>query len=377
MKRAMCAAAAVPVSSAWFAKTGTPAEGRKIRYVGWQIGITYQSDKPQGLDRDYFLRLLDEMASHRMNFLSIMMLSYGYFDPQHDGYAWPVRNRKLRHYQDPNCINGRAETEFVREIIAAAADRRIEVQLFMNWGIWNPEKIRLGYPSALVQQDQKGRSSGWLHCPDAPGAWQAGLDEVKDLLDFYSYPNVTGFAFERVGYQSRDYCYCSHTCEWFRQDTGEDLAKADANRFDVWKTEHASGLLTEYVRHIHAIRPSLTIGLHTQCAPGWGHDAARLKSCGIDMLLPHTVQFEETEESLHALLRRLEPNPCVLHFCTRDKRPANYNLWIKTPEIISRVFEWIGRSPGDNIAGFLFFNEPATSAVNKKAVYENLKRFDW
>jgi len=71
----MCAAAAIPISSTLFAESRKPADGRKLRYVGWQIGVTYQSDKPQGLDRDYFLRLLDEMASHRMNLLSIMMLS--------------------------------------------------------------------------------------------------------------------------------------------------------------------------------------------------------------------------------------------------------------------------------------------------------------
>jgi hypothetical protein len=373
----MCAAAAVPLLSGASGRVGKAVEGRRVCYVGWQVGVTYQSGRPQGLDRDYFLRLLDEMASRRMNLLSLMMLSYGCYEPEHDGYAWPVRNRALQYYQDSYCVNGRKETEFIREIIGAAGERRIEVQLFLNWGIWNPEKMRLGYPSALVQTNREGQSGGWLHCPDSPGGWQAGLDEVQDMLEFYNQPNVKGFAFERISYQSRNYCYCPKTRARFHSDTGGDLATAGDKRADAWKKEHIGGLIAGYVRHVRRIRPGLSIGLHTQCAPGWGHDAARLQSHGIDVLLPHTIQFQETEESLHALLRRLEPNPCLLHFCTRDKRPANYNLWIKTPEIIKQAFEWILRYPGDNLAGFLFFNEPATSVANKDAVYENLKRFDW
>ena len=372
----MCASA-LPLVSAATKKTERSAEGRKLRYVGWQVGVTYQSDRPQGLDRDHFLRLLDEMAAHRMNLLSLMMLSYGYYDPEHDGYAWPVQNPALKCYQDANCTNGRLESEFVREIVGAAAERRIEVQLFLNWGIWNPKRIRQGYPSTLVQRDREGKPGGWLHCPDSPGGWQAGLDEVRDLLEFYNHPNVTSFAFERVGYQGRNFCYCSHTCGRFDSDNGREMVKAGEEVIDTWKREHVSRLISEYVKHIRQLRPGLSVGLHTQCAPGWGHDASRLPSCGIDIVLPHTVQFQETKTSLHTLLQRLEPNPCVLHFCTRDKRPANYNLWLKTPEIISEVFEWISQYPGNNLAGFLFFNEPATSDANKKAVYENLKRFEW
>lgn len=373
LKGTVCAVAASQAAS----RMPAHAEGRRLRYVGWQVGLTYQSAKPGGLDRDYCLRLLDEMAANRMNLLSLMMLSYGYYDPGHDGYAWPVKNPALQRYRDTHCINACAETEFIRAIIGAAADRRIAVQLFLNWGIWNPETIRLGYPSAVVQANREGQSPGWLHCPDAAGSWQAGLDEATDLLEYYAHPNVTGFAFERISYQGSDYCYCPHTRARFTADTGMALESAGKDRIEAWKQEHIGGLIAGYVRHVRQVRPGLSIGLHTQCAPGWGHDAARLASLGIDMVLPHTVQFQETETSLHALLHRLDPNPCVLHFCTRDKRPANYNLWVKTPAIIHQVFEWILRYPGGNLAGFLFFNEPATSPANRKAVYENLKRFDW
>ncbi|MGD9128070.1 MAG: hypothetical protein PVH19_11895, partial [Planctomycetia bacterium] len=76
------------------------AKDRKIQYAGWQVGITYQTKEPGGMTRDDLMRLLDEMAKHRMNLLSLMMLSYGVFDATHDGYCWPVKNPKLKPLWD-------------------------------------------------------------------------------------------------------------------------------------------------------------------------------------------------------------------------------------------------------------------------------------
>ncbi|MBW7894328.1 MAG: hypothetical protein H3C27_04375 [Opitutaceae bacterium] len=39
------------------------------------------------------------------------------------------------------------------------------------------------------------------------------------------------------------------------------------------------------------------------------------------------------------------------------------------PAIIDEALRWVRDYPGDNLAGILFFNEPATSSVNKQAVY--------
>ncbi len=352
-------------------------EGRRLEYVGWQVGVTYQTRTPGGLDRDYLVRLLDEMAKHRMNLLSLMMMSYGYFDPEHDGYAWPVRNKKLRCYVDGKATNADPSGEFVRDIVGAAADRKIGVQVFVNWGIWNPERIRAQYADACLQQDRRGRPAGWLHCPDSPGAWQLGLDEVADLLSSYDHPNVTSFSFERISYSGTSGCYCDHTKRAFAKATGEALLSASAGEIESWKNRHIADRLREYVRRIKKSHPRLTVWLHTQCAGGWGHDPARMRECGVDYLLPHTIQFPETKETLHAKWRRMRPNKLVLHFCSRDRRPANYRLWLKTPEIIRDAIDWTLAYPGDNLAGLLFFNETATSPVNKRAVYEQIKRFDW
>ncbi|MFH1922900.1 MAG: hypothetical protein ABIP48_23800 [Planctomycetota bacterium] len=357
-------------------------EGRKLKYVGWQVGVTYQATARQGRDRDSLMRLLDEMAQHRMNLLSLMMISHGFYDPNHDGYCWPVRNPRLKHYWDSNSINGRESTEFVRDVIAAAADRGIETQLFMNWGIWNPDRIQAAYPAASPQINRQEAlaaktSKYWLHCPDSPGAWQAGLDEVADLLTYYDHPNVTSYGLERLSYGGAQYCFCPHTQEKYRQEMGASIFDESAAGLEAWKRKHVGDYLSQYVEHIKRVKPDAGTWLHTQCAAGWGHDPPQLKACGIDYVVPHTIQFRETKLGIHQKLERLAPNPCVLHFCTRDRRPANYPLWIKTPEIIAEVIDWVLDYPGDNLAGIMFFNENATSPRNKEAAYEQIKRFQW
>lgn len=359
----------------------TPQEGRKIKYVGWQVGVTYQVPDPKGLTRDYLMRLLDEMAANRMNLLSLMMISYGVFDAVHDGYCWPVHNEKLKHYCDTNATNANPSTEYIQEVIAAAAVRGIMVQLFMNCGIWNTGKIRLGYPDAQPQLTRReaveNLPGSWVHCFDSPGAWQAALDEVADLLDYYPSPNVSSYGLERLSYVGPDCCYCKSTQEIFQRQTGQSLLEAAPDFIEAWKTEHITGYLKKYTEHIHKKRPGLEVWLHTQGARGWGHDPRRLAGAGIDALLPHYIQFQEDEAQVHRRLEYLAPNPCVLHFCSRDHAPENYPIWIKTPEIIKEATDWALRYPGENLVGFLFFNENTTSPRNKAAVYEQIKRFAW
>jgi hypothetical protein len=354
---------------------------RRVRYLGWQVGVTYQAPGPAGLTRDDMLRLLDEMAGAGMNLLSLMMISYAFFDPRHDGYAWPVRNPRLKCYWDRESVNGRPESEFVGRLIEAAAARQVEIQLMMNWGIWNPQRIRQGYPTAGLQQLRPEREDGarrhWLHCPDSPGAWQAGLDEAEDLLRTYNHPNVKSFSLERLSYGGGGaYCFCRDTQQAFERETGRPMLRAAPKAIEAWRNDRIGGLLKRYVDHVRSVRPGIEVALHTQCAPGWGHRPDRLPDCGIDYLMPHSFQFPETRDSFHRMLDRLAPNRCVLHFCSRDRRPANYDLWIKTPEIIAQGVRWAMDYPDrDRIQGIVFFNPNATSAENRKAVYQQVKQF--
>ena len=369
------AAGAALLTAGCIHSTSSTIKPRKLQYLGWQVGVTYQSMAPEGLDRDHFLRLLDEMASNRMNLLSLMMQSYGYFDPDHDGYAWPVQNPKLQPYRDKNAINARPDQEFLRKIIQEAATRNIAIQLFMNWGIWNPDFVKAAYPESSLQIKEDNSPSGWLHCPDSPGAWQMGLDESTDLLQFYNHPNVVSYSFERISYSGKTTCYCPYTKQAFQEATGQTFEDADARQREEWKTDQICRYLTQFSEHLRKIHPGIEIGLHTQCSRGWGHDPKRLQECGITYLMPHTIQFPTTKQELYFMLDYLAPNPCILHFCSRDRRPENYNLWIKTPEIIEEALQWVHDYPGDNVIGIVFFNEPATSPVNKEAVYQGLCRF--
>lgn len=366
------------------APTGAPdatttQTARRMKYVGWQVGVTYQAKAPGGLSRDDLMHLLDDMARHRMNLLSLQMISYAHFDPNHDGYCWPVTNPRLKPLWDSTAINARPETEYVREIIAAAAQRKIEVQMIMNWGIWNPDKLRQHYPEIAnyTQRPQPGDpppKPTWFFCPDSPGAWQAGLDEIADLLGYYTHPNLTSYVFENLA--SHD-CHCAYTQEQYRQDTGQSLMDAAEGERYAWAKPHISGLLKRYVEHIRRIRPKMGVWLHTSCAKSWAHDPQRLPGCGFNYLLPHTFHFPITQEGFYARLRSYEPNRCVLHFSARDIRPTNYKLWIQTPENIAEKVGWVLDYPGNNVAGILFYNPNAMSPRNIQAVYEQTQRLEW
>jgi hypothetical protein len=346
-----------------------------MKHLGWLVGVTYQAASRGGVTREHLLRLLDEMAGGGMNLLDLMMLSFAWFDPGHDGYCWPVRNERLRHYWDAESINGREAGEFVSDVIEAAAARGIEVQLMMNWGIWNPDRMRLGYPGASVQVDRAGNPAGWLHCPDCPDVMQAGLDEMTDLLSFYAHPNVTSYAFERLSYHDDRFCFCEYTQAAYEASRGASLLEAGADEIVAWKGEQIGRYLGEYVARIEALRPGLDVWLHTEGRPGWGHAPEHLAGKGIDYAMPGVIHSEMTREELYAVLEHLAPLPTVAHFCVRNRHLAHYPIWIKTPEIIETVLGWLDEYPGDNLAGILFFNETAVSDANRRAVYEGIKRW--
>jgi len=46
-----------------------------MKYVGWQVGITYQTKKREGLNKKYLRNLLREMRENGMNFISFMKRS--------------------------------------------------------------------------------------------------------------------------------------------------------------------------------------------------------------------------------------------------------------------------------------------------------------
>jgi hypothetical protein len=345
--------------------------------TGWILGLTYGTKTPGGIDYQHCIHLLDEMHHNRMNLLSVMMQSYGFFDPMHDGYAWPVQHPKLQCYLDTHAINANPKTEFLTKIIDAAQDRGINIELTMNWGIWNNQIIKQSYPDAILQQSEKTLKSGknpdhWVHCPDSPGAMQLGIDEVCDLLRYYHHKNVTRFSFERLSYVSGKFCHCYFTKEnqLKMQQNHPELKKASENEI---KRHLIKQYMKEYIKQIKKVRPDIQVGVSSRGTPEWGHNPQDFPEVGIEFCEPHTIQFKMSVKEIFKIVHYLSPNHCDLHFDVRDQAPTNYPIWIKTPKIIKKTLQEISTFQGSNLTGILFFNEASVSNANRQAVYDALK----
>jgi hypothetical protein len=341
----------------------------KLDYAGWQVGINYQAPGPEGVSLAYLKEVIDRSADAGMNFISLMMLSYAYFCPEHDGYAWPVRNPRLLPLKDTRCLNANAHTEFVGKALDYAKRKGFHCQLMMNSMIWNPAKVLACYPDATAQCDRDGKSeaAGWLFCPDSPGGWRLAIDELTDLLEFYADSPMDSFAFERLGY-SEGTCFCQHSMDKFRKETGTDIRSSSLNHL-VWKGNAVRDYLKKYVAIIHAIRPQLEVWAHTGGEPGWGHFPHVLGEAGIAIVSNHGQHFLATEQAFHQQLDWLAPLPCVPHICVRDMPTANYPVPARTPETIKANGRWLENYPGDRLRGAIFFNEVRATERNKTAVY--------
>ncbi|MBN2557581.1 MAG: hypothetical protein JXB33_02360 [Clostridia bacterium] len=342
-------------------------------YLGWQVGISYESPEPEGAGLDKMLGLLDEMARHEMNLISLMMTGYAYFDPGHDGFCWPVNNARLECLRDANCRNANERTEFVTKVIEMAAGLGIDVQLFTNLAIYNPGRARGSYPGACEQTTRNGEVFRWLFCPDSHDAWQLEKDEIMDLLAFYNKDaKIHSIGYERLSYAGGS-CHCKFTQQEFHKDTGMRLEKfRDDDPFvEKWKADNITGKIAKLNKMIKSSGSGIETWLHTSCAPGWGHDPKRLKAAGIDCVVPHIAHFPMNRGEFNALLDGISPNDIVLHFCVRSRALQNYGIWEKTPRIIGQIGEWIHeyRRDNENLKGILFFNENTVSDENREAVY--------
>lgn len=343
-------------------------------YVGWQIGINYQAEG-HGIDWPYLKQVIDRSADSGMNVISLMMVSYGYFCPEHDGYAWPVRNPRLGPLKDEECLNAHSKTEFVSKALDYAKNKGFHCQLMMNAMIWNPARVAVNYPQAASQCDANGRPAidGWLFCPDSPGGFQLAIDEVTDLLEFYADSPVDSFAFERLGYKSGT-CYCSHSRERFTRYTDQEMETSPLSHL-IWKGNSAREHLKKYLEIIQQVRPGIEVWAHTGGEPEWGHFPHVLRDIGVATVLNHGQHFLTSRKAFYQQIDWLNPFQCVPHICVRDKPTQNYRIPLKTPEMIRDYADWLTDYPGDRITGAMFFNEVRTSERNKAAVYDVVKNW--
>ena len=350
---------------------------RRLRHLGWQVGLSYQTPRPEGKRPEELRRLIREMRDHGMNFLSLMLISYSYFD-DHDGFCWPPRRKGLLCYRDEHSLNANPKTEFLGDIVHEAREAGLHVQLMTNWGLWNPERIRKGYPKAAVQQTASGRRTGWLHCPDNPDVYRCGRDEMLDALERYAARGVNSYAIEYPGYGGSA-CFCQSTREVFERDTGQPLtpewARSHPAAFVRWKQERIGKILKRLVSEVHAQIPGVEIWLHTACARGRGHAPALIHTAGIPVAIPYMLHTAGDFSDIPRNLRAVHPLPAVGHVCVRSKPFKNYPVPPKDPAMIARFFDAIERVKADNLAGLMFFNESCVSDENREAVYQGIRRF--
>lgn len=372
LKQSLGALAGVCASGA-----GAGKGRRKLRHLGWQVGLSYQTPRPEGKRPQELRRLIREMRSHGMNLLSLMLVSYAYFD-DHDGFCWPTRRGGLRCFRDDHSLNASEKTEFLGDIVEEAREAGLHVQLMTNWGLWNPKRIRKGYPKASVQLAANGRRTGWLHCPDNPDVYRCGLDVMLDALGRYAARGVRSYAIEYPGYGGNA-CFCEFTREAFARETGRKLtpewARAHRADFVRWKQQHIGAILKRLVGEVHRLHPAVEIWLHTACARGRGHSPASVKHAGIPTAIPYMMHTAGDFSDIPRNLRAVHPLPAVGHVCVRSKPFKNYRIPPKNPHVIGRFFDAIGRTEADNLAGLMFFNESCVSDENRKAVYAGIRRF--
>ena len=357
------------------AADGGGEDSPMFRHLGWQVGLSYQTPRPEGKRPEELCRLTGEMRDGGMNLLSLMLVSYSYFD-DHDGFCWPTRRKSLRCYRDEHSLNANEKTEFLGKIIAEAKRAGMHVQLMTNWGLWNPERIIKGYPGAAVQQGADGRRKGWLHCPDNPDVYRCGRDVMLDALECYADCGVDSYAIEYPGYAG---CLCRSTREAFARETGKTLtpqwARANAAAFERWKQKHIGAILKRLVGEVRAEFPGVEIWLHTACARGRGHSPEFIQKAGIPTTIPYMMHTAGDFSDITRNLRAVHPLSAVGHVCVRSKPFKNYPIPPKTPELIRTFFNAVEQTTADNLAGLMFFNESCVSDENRKAVYEGIQRF--
>jgi hypothetical protein len=316
-----------------------------------------------------------------MNFISFMLVSYSFFDPEHDGFCWPVRRKGLLCYRDERSLNANEETEFLGDIIQEANETGFHVQLMTNCGIWNPERIVRGYPQSRPQLTWDGKRSSWVHCPDISDGYRCVRDVILDALDRYASRGVSSYAIEWPGYVGNA-CFCEQTRTAFLRETGHELtpewARANRNDFDRWKQQHVGTLLKRLVGEVHSQTPNVEIWHHTACTAsrGRGHAPEHLRKAGIATTMPymmhsHARDFSDVSENLQAC----RPLPAVAHVCVRATPFKNYPIPPKDPALIRKFFDAIEQTTLDNLVGLAFFNESNVPPENRKAVYDGIRRF--
>ncbi|NOY60786.1 MAG: hypothetical protein GXO75_17905 [Calditrichaeota bacterium] len=378
-----------------FAKSDHPGRRKKMIF-GWTTCLTYETHERK-LGFDYFSHLLDEMKSHGMTRLIVMMASHGNYSPGNHGIAWPIRNPKLKPQVDKNALNAFAETEFFSRIIEKA--HRLGIEIFMEIKYLGMAGLRKSYPGVkfLTRRDESPAHSvpvdanevekeaeESLHiCHDNEQAHTYMRDKIADVLQ--RYPHVNGIVLEHPSYFG-DSCYCSSTREKLFRDTGKDIYVIDKNAFLEWKNIQIRDRLIDLKTLVKSINPRFQFGFYSGFSPrdgnvaayqkNRGHSIETLKQVGLDFVMPYCEGRHRERETmeLEKVIEYLSPLKIYLHTTIRRNPPRNYPLPPKDPAYIERMIRW-GKNyfrENERFMGMTFFNEVNIPEENRRAVYEHI-----
>ncbi|TKJ37855.1 MAG: hypothetical protein CEE38_07255 [Planctomycetes bacterium B3_Pla] len=363
---------------------------------GWTTCLTYQAGDRR-LGYDYFSALLDEMKTHGMSHLIVMMASHGYFSPGNHGLAWPAKNPKLKPQLDENALNAHEEMEFFSRIIEKA--HKMGIKVFVEIKYLGMIGVREGYPEIEFLTTHDGsythkvppntsvyerNAIETLHiCCDSEPAHQYMRDKIQDVLE--RYVNLDGIVLEHPSY-TQDSCYCRSSRRRLLQDTGRDRHEIDKEELIEWKSIRIRDRLIDLKNLIRSINPKFEYGFYTGVPStdgnivGYqdnrGHRTETLAEVGFDFVMPYCEGRNRGQETemIEKVIEHLAPLQVYLHTTIRRDMPRHYKLPPKGPEYIRNVIKW-GREyakENDRFLGMTFFNEVKIPEENRQAVYDSI-----
>lgn len=380
----------------WSYSCNKPKEIKERMNFGWTTCLTYETNERK-LRYEYFSNLLDEMFTHGMAHLIVMMASHGFYSPQNHGLAWPVKNEKLKPQIDKQAVNAFEETEFFSKIIKKAHSLNIKVYIEIKYlGMIG---IKEGYPGIEFKTKKDGSYSPKARpeagdyereavetlsiCCDSLPAQQYMRDKITDVLTRYG--DLDGMVLEHPTYSSST-CYCNATRQKVKQDTGKEVEELSVLEFQQWKAHCIRDVLLDLKNVIKSINPKFEFGLYTGFSPSdgdvnkfqlnRGHDPKTIKEVGFDFLMPYCEGRHEERETaeIQKIIDYLAPMDIYLHTTIRRDPPHNYKLPPKGPEYIKSIIKWGKEYHKTNprFKGMSFFNEVKLPEENRMAVYDSM-----
>ncbi|MBN2013311.1 hypothetical protein JW960_28530 [candidate division KSB1 bacterium] len=363
---------------------------------GWTTCLTYQTENRK-LGYDYFSSLLNEMKTHGMTRLIVMMASHGYFSPGNHGLAWPVKNPKLKPQLDENAVNANEQTEFFSRIIEKA--HQLGIQVFIEIKYLGMIGVREGYPGIEFLTKQNGDYTSkipqdaseyernaieTLHiCCDSEPAHQYMRDKIQDVLERYI--NLDGIVLEHPSYTGES-CYCQSSQQKLIHDTGKDRDTIDKESLIEWKSFRIRDRLIDLKKLVKSINPKFHFGFYTGVPStdgdiaGYqnnrGHRTETLSEVGFDFVLPYCEgrNRDKEPEMIQKVIDHLAPLDIYMHTTIRRDMPRHYNLPPKGPEYVKNIIKWAKEFHRNNarFLGMSFFNEVKIPEENRQAVYDSI-----